>query len=160
LYEGGFHDHDDREHFVVLPDRPTLCHFSSAWRSPFARYLGLPEVATRPPPFRSVPERLGLTEEAFEANVRAEIDDVLLEFEEERRRAREGDGVSSTPTPPPPPLSVMTTEDGLRFFRNRGFPTTGPLLGVYRWAADLGCSCFDYESDVNWDDLSFLNAYH
>jgi hypothetical protein len=53
----------------------------------------------------------------------------------------------------------MTKEDGLCLFRNQGFPTTGPLLGVYWWAADLGWARFDYESDVNWDDLSFLNAY-
>jgi hypothetical protein len=140
---------------VVLPDRPTFFHYIPARRTPFMRYSKTPILEDRPPPpFRPVHVRLGISEEEFEAGLKLEIDSVL---EESCRRVT--DPEEASPSTPIPPLTVMTKENGLRFFRNREFPTTGPLLGVWWWAADLGWSRFDYESDVNWDDLSFLNAY-
>lgn len=68
---------------VILPDRPTLLHFSPARFSPFDAYLDILPPAPRPPPFRSIQAQLGLAE--FEARLTSEIDEVLLEAEEDRR---------------------------------------------------------------------------
>ena len=145
---------------VILPDRPTFMHFAPVRRSPFEKYLKKPCPADQPPPppFRPVHARLGISEEEFEARLKEEIDEVLIAEAETRRQAREVDRAPPPPSPSPP-LTVMTKADGLRFFRDREFPTTGSLLGVYWWAADLGWARFDYESEVNWDDLSYLDAY-
>jgi hypothetical protein len=123
------------------------------------RYSKAPIPEERPPPFRPIHVRLGISEKEFEEGLKEEIDSVLVPLAESRRRAKESGSEAPPPPQPTPSLQVMTKEDALRFFRQREFPTTGPLLGVWWWAADLGWSRFDYESDVDWNDLSFLNAY-
>lgn len=60
-----------------LPDRPTLMHFSPARRSPFGRYLGSPMECQWPHVPFPVFKRLGLSKEAFEALLLAEIDELL-----------------------------------------------------------------------------------
>ena len=155
----------DGDPVIVLPDRPTICHFASARCSPFARYLGLPEVTTRPPPpFRSIPERLGISEEDFEAKLVSEIDEALLEFEEERRRSSEVE----PPLLPPPldphvPLVPLTKEDCLAYFRRNGYPNAsspGSLWGMYHWAANLGRAKFFPDVAFDEEGLSILNAYY
>jgi hypothetical protein len=150
---------EEEDFQVILPDRPTFFHFTPAKRSPFMRYSKAPIPEERPPPFRPIHVRLGISEKEFEEGLKEEIDSVLVPLAESRRRAKESGSEAPPPPQPTPSLQVMTKEDALRFFRQREFPTTGPLLGVWWWAADLGWSRFDYESDVDWNDLSFLNAY-
>lgn len=149
----------DEDLQVVLPDRPSLCYFAPAIASPFSRYLGLPAVQPRPPPFRPMHERLGFSEEAFEALLKEDIDEVLMASEEYRR----GVDVSEDDLPSGlmqlPPLQVLSKEDCLRIFRTQGYPTSGSLLGVYWWAADLYWTRFNIEFDFARDDLSILNAY-
>ena len=114
--------------FVVLPDRPTLCHFAAA-RSPlFGRYQGhSPVEDSRHPPFRTIPEHLGLSEEAFAAHLTEEIDAVLLESDEERRREREGDSPPSASTPP---LMVPSKWDCVKLLSKCDFSKSGALLGA------------------------------
>jgi hypothetical protein len=142
---------------VVLPNRPTFFHFTPPHRSPFARYLKLPAVEPRPPPFRSVHERLGLSEEEFKARLQVEIDNLLAPLEEPCDQAGDLEG-GSHPSITTPTLSVMTKEDGLRFLRNRAL-TIGSLLGMFRWAADLGWARYCYDFDFNRDDTSLLEAF-
>ena len=144
---------------VVLPDRPTFFHFTPAKSSPFARYSKTPITDVRLTPFGPVHACLGLSEEEFEARLTSVIDSVLVPRVDACCRAKELE--CEAPPSPHPILSlpVMTKEDGLRFFRHREFPSTGPLLGVYRWAADLGRARFNFDFDFDRDDLSILNAY-
>ena len=85
------HDHGDGkcDHHTILPDRPTFINFSPAKGSPFKRYLGSQSEVVRPLNPFPIHRRLGLTEEAFEAALTSEIDDVLVASAEHRRRARE-----------------------------------------------------------------------
>ena len=160
------HQPEGDDHLTVLPSRPTICHFAPTWSSPFDRYRKIkktPEVV-RPPPFRPVHDRLGLSKEAFDALLTAEIDEVLVSSEEERRRAKARDfegpiGESSTPAAP---LIPLTKEDCLAFFRKNGYPdanSPGSLWGMYWWAADLGRSKFNFDFDFDKDDISILDAY-
>ena len=89
----------------------------------------------RPPHFRSIPSRLGISEETFDAHLTSKIDSILMASAENRRRARERDCASTSV--PIPALHVLTKEDNLEFFRNRDFPTTSALFGVYQWARTL-----------------------
>lgn len=141
---------------VLLPSRPTLLHFTPARRPLFSKYLGIPPATPRPPPSRSIPERLGLTEAEFDTIIFAEIDEVLLASADERRRARETKTSASETSQT---LQILSKDDCLAYFRTHGYPTFGSLLGVYWWAANMGYSRFDYESDIDWNDLSFLDAY-
>lgn len=148
------------EDIVILPDRPSIAHFSPALRSPFSRYLdSSPPPPGRPPPFRSVPERLGISDAAFEALLAAEIDEVLLPAAEERRRMRSPECEASPVSPSSPPWRVLSKDDCLTLCRGNDYPTTGVLLGVYEWAANLGIPHYNFEHDIDWNDLSFLDAY-
>ena len=146
---------------TTLPDRPTFFHYPPVWRSPFERYIKGPRTVDPPPPtpLRPVHTRLGISEKEFVERLREEIDCVPTEGVESWQRPEAPENETPPLPSPMPPLTVMTKEDALRFFRHREFPTSGSLLGVYRWAADLGWARFDYESEVDWNDLSFLNAY-
>lgn len=79
-YDGDQYGHDQlaEDTQVILPDRPTISHFSPAYISPFARYLGIPPAPDRPPPFRPVHTRLGISKSEFDALLTAEIDEVLV----------------------------------------------------------------------------------
>lgn len=52
----------------------------------------------------------------------------------------------------------MTKEDCLRLFRD-DMPPPGPLLGVYRWATNLGRTRFNFDFNFDTDDINLLNAY-
>ena len=150
---------DDEGLQVVLPDRPSFIHFAPAYGSLFDRYRGIPVAAPRPPPFRSVHARLGLSEEAFDALLKAEIDDILLTSAENRRCLKEAECVSTATLEQIPPLRVLSKDDCLRIFQKQGHPTSGSLLGVWWWAADLFRTRFNFEFDFAKDDLSILDAY-
>lgn len=141
---------------VVFSDRPTFIHFTPAKRSPFGRYLGLPVEESRPPLFQPVHARFGLTEEAFEAELKLEIDEVLLTAADERERDKEHACCSSSQSASTP-LRILSKDDYLKLLHDRGLPLTGPLLGVYLWAADLGRTQFNF--DFDHDDLSILDAF-
>ena len=99
---------------TVMPDRPTFFHFTPARRSPFAHYFKNFVVENRPPPFRPVHERLGLSEEEFEARLTLEINSVLKPLADTRRRDKDLEDESLTaPSATIPALPVMTKEDGL-----------------------------------------------
>ena len=144
---------------VVLPDRPSICHFSPALGSPFSRYLGLPVSQSRPPPFRPVHERLGLSEGAFGDLLKAEIDEVLLASEEYRRSSEESECALPPTLESMPNLVLLSKEDCLKMIRRQSYPSCGSMLGVYWWAADLFRTRFNFDFDFAKDDLSILNAY-
>lgn len=64
-----------------------------------------------------------------------------------------------TQVPPFPPLAVLTKEDCLRFFSQQASPTSGALLGVWRWASDLGGTCFNVDFAEECDYLGILDAF-
>jgi hypothetical protein len=79
-----FFEQVDLENEDKLPDRTTLINFSPAKSSPFGRYLGLPTERQRPHVPFPVHKRFGLSEEAFEALLISEIDEVLAAPAEDR----------------------------------------------------------------------------
>jgi len=81
----------------------------------------------------------------------AEINDILLTSAANHRRAKEPECDAPSTLAPSQVLPVLTKDDG--------FPKTGPLLGVYWWAADIGRTWFNFDFDFDRDDLSILNAY-
>lgn len=89
----------------------------------------------------------------------SEIDVVLLASVDGRRQAKDPVQVVPSLTDSNPTLPVLTKDDRLRFFRTHGHPAPGALLGVYRWATDLGMTHFNFEFDFDRDDLSLLDAY-
>lgn len=44
-------------------------------------------------------------------------------------------------------------------FNDVGFPTEGSLIGVWRWAANLGEARYNFEVPHDQEDFSFLNAF-
>jgi hypothetical protein len=44
-------------------------------------------------------------------------------------------------------------------FRETRYPTMGPLLGVFRWAANLGIPRFNFDIEFHELDISLLDAY-
>ena len=63
------HERDDpnEDQPIILPDIPTLSNFSATYSSPFWRYLGLPEVVTKPGNHIPIHKRLGISEASFDA---------------------------------------------------------------------------------------------
>lgn len=142
---------------MVLPDRPTFFHFAPARPSPSARFDKNQVEEVRPPPFRAVHERLGISAEEFEACLVQEIDSVLDEGRSSRTQELKSDDLSS-PVEMNQPLTVMTKADCLRLLGHQAL-TTGSLLGMYYWAADLGWARYRYDFDLNRDDTDLLNAF-
>lgn len=63
--------------FVVLPDRPTLCHHAQAKRTPFGWHSGLLSQDCVPSNKWLPHQRLVISKELFDAYIAAEIDEVL-----------------------------------------------------------------------------------
>ena len=108
-------------------------------------------------PHRFKRHALGISQEEFDVHVAREVIEALTELAEERRRARE-------PTPPAadlsPPLVPLSKDECLRrFFPGNVRPTTGPMLGVFSWALDLGSTRFSFDFNFDTDDIMLLNAY-
>ena len=113
--------------------------------------------APRSTPHRSRLRELGISQEEFDVQVAREVDEALAELAEERRQVRE-------PSPPttelPLPLVPLTKDECLRrFFPGNVRPSTGPMVGVYSWAADLGWTRFNFDFNFDTDDINLLNAY-
>ena len=113
--------------------------------------------APRSTPHRSRLRELGISQEEFDVQVAREVDEALAELAEERRQVRE-------PSPPttelPLPLVPLTKDECLRrFFPGNVRPSTGPMVGVYNWAADLGWTRFNFDFNFDTDDINLLNAY-
>lgn len=144
---------------IILPDRPTFFNFSAAKCSPSRRFVGRTEEIPEPHNPYPVYKRLGLSEEAFEALLTAEIDEVLVASAAARHGSKEPPGEHASPAET---LVPLTKADGLAYFRKHGYPSRdspGSLWGMYYWAADLGNAKFNFEFDFDKDDLSILDAY-
>ena len=94
---------------------------------------------------------MGITEEELQARVKVEVDSLLCGMKAEREWERI---VASSSSDSP---RVLSKEDCMTLFRATGVPPPGPLWGVYRWAADLGITHFNFEGEGS--DYSYLDAY-
>ena len=130
---------------VEQPDRVTLHPPMQHFRSPFARYYHIPEEAPRPSSLEAAARRLNLPPEELQARIEEEIDGVLRESVAERR-------IAHLFSAPPPLQRPLSKQDCLDLFEARGYPTSGPLYGVYLWAADIEC-----DSARDADDYDSLN---
>ena len=94
---------------------------------------------------------MGISEATFEARIEEEIEALLKEIEDEKTEASQQEE---------PPERPMTKDEVIRMIGNRDL-TSGSLLGMFRWAADLGASRFNFEVELGWDQesLLLLNAY-
>jgi len=93
---------------------------------------------------------MGITEAELEEHATREARSLLDQFRAERALER---------LFPPEASRILTKEDCLQFFRITGYPTTGSLVGVYRWAANLDEAKFNFEEPADLQGYSFLNAY-
>ena len=155
----GSHLKPDSEEQSILPDRPTFFNFTPARNPSFRRYMRLPEEPPPPPNPFPAHKRLGLSEEAFDALIAAEVDEFLAESAAARQSDQEPTGAPSTSAVP---LVPLTKADGLAYFRKHGYPnkdSPGSLWGMYFWAADLGHSRCNFDFDFDKDDLSIFDAY-
>lgn len=141
---------EEEEVGTILPDRPTFFHYSTARRAPFGRYDKSVVDHRTPPLFQKVHERLGITEEEFDTNLRREIDELLTPPAQKAS--------SSSPARPSEPLTVMTKADVLRFLGNRAL-TSGSELGIYKWAADLGWARYRYDFNLEYNEASWLAGF-
>ena len=119
-----FNDHE----FTIAPDRPTLTMPMTQRRSPFSHYkdrIRAGPSSPGPDPYRFLYRKLGVTAAEFEDRTTEEIEELFQEIEAERRQAL----LESLPCE-----RVLSKADCRQMFQNIGIPTTGSLLGVYRWA--------------------------
>lgn len=89
----------------------------------------------------------------MDARVSAEVDELLCSMKAERQLER----ITTRSSADVP--HIMTKEDCMTLFRATGVPPSGPLWGVYRWAADLDKAKYNFEDEVEGDDYSFMNVY-
>lgn len=98
---------------------------------------------------------MGITEEEVITQAACEVDEVLRTSLAEQRLERIFPPESvACPTP-----RILTKEDCLQLFFTTGVPTSGSLLGVYCWAADLGHARYNCDLPPDTTDFSFMNAY-
>ena len=97
-------------------------------------------------------QRLQITEEELANRIIREIDDVLIQHRNERQWARLIPGDDNL-------QRILNKEDCLTLFRAYGYPTSGPLMGIYRWAADLGWAQYNYEADFTPENIAALGEY-
>ena len=138
-------------------DRVTLAPHFPVQASFMDRFRASAAPAPQLNPHRFKRHALGISQEEFDVHVAREVIEALTELAEERRRARE-------PTPPAadlsPPLVPLSKDECLRrFFPGNVRPTTGPMLGVFSWALDLGSTRFNFDFNFDTDDVMLLNAY-
>ena len=116
----------------IGPDRVTFWNPSlPQGGTPFIRYYATVPERPRPNPNRFAMARLGISEEELAARVASEIDEELRVIDAERRLAR----ITDVDFP-----RLLSKEDCLVLFEATGVPTSGSLLGVYNWAADIDTS--------------------
>ena len=113
----------------IGPSRVTL--MAPMRRSPFDRYrkgpsAPLPITVKKP---RFAPPPLGISEEERDAQITAEVDEILTKLLAERRW-EEITANSSKESP-----RILTKEDCMNMFIATGIPPPGALRGVYKWAS-------------------------
>jgi hypothetical protein len=101
---------------------------------------------------------MGITAQEFEANVTQEINEIIQQANTERLLERIFPTLPNT-SGADPPSRILTKEDCLSLFRATGEPSSGSLLGVYRWAADLGHAKFNFEKELEDHEFHFLDEY-
>ena len=140
----GFNPSTSNDHNLPPPDRVTFYAPNPLNRS-----------ASDLNPSRFALQRLGITTDALDTLASEEIDTTLLECLAEKclNRLFPPDSLTS-PTP-----RILTREDCLQLFTTTGVPTFGSLLGIYRWAANLGESRFNIASDFSPQSITLLDAY-
>lgn len=94
---------------------------------------------------------MGMTEEELQRRASQEAAEELRTMWLERQLERL--------TSPPGLQRILTKEDCMLLFTATGFPPPGSMMGIYRWAADLGISRYNFEREIVDDDYSFLDAY-
>lgn len=94
---------------------------------------------------------MGMTEEELQRRASQEAAEELKTMWLERQLERL--------TSHPGLQRILTKEDCMLLFTATGFPPPGPMMGIYRWAADLGISRYNFEREIVDDDYSFLDAY-
>ena len=133
------------------PDRVTLTPppGPSYYHSPLDKYKATTEREPQPCPYKFITQRLGLTREEFETELAKEVDETLHSLAVERRTANG-----------PEQGIVLTKEYWFDYFRHREFPTSGQMLGIYRWVASLGIPRSNFEFfTFDPESILLLNAY-
>ena len=117
---------------TVAPVRVTLTPPDDRRRVPFSRY--------------------NTTERPVDAQLEQEVVELLVEMRNERQ-------INRLFLEPSSQLQrILTKEDCLTLFRATCVPPPGALWDVYRWAANLGKVCFNFELE-DPKDFSCLDAY-
>lgn len=98
---------------------------------------------------------MGLTEQEFDDKVTEEVNEQLRQLRAERLLDRLLPPASTSSMTP----RILTKEDCLQLFRATGVPTSGSLVGIYHWAADLGKAYYNLETNFDPESLAFLDAY-
>jgi len=155
---------EDQNHLEIpcphLPARVTLEHAALLSRTPFDHYKAQASPAPRDNPFIFLQRRLGILEAEFEAQIEQEVDDLLKEQEIERNNARVESPPRIEEAPPPRPDERPISKDECITMLSRLEFTTGSLLGMWRWAANLGEARFNFELGWDAESLELLNAYN
>jgi hypothetical protein len=120
---------------TILPTRVTLIPPTNRHRSVAI------ETAAR---------RLQIPIAELEAKIDQEVDEMLRVARLERR-------VDSLFPASPQLQRILTKEDCLLMLATNGYPSTGPMIGIYRWAADLGHATYNFVREE--EGYEFLNAY-
>ena len=150
----GYHEPYLRTHEAA--QRVTLMPPGTTHRSPLDHCKASAETSPQPNLYRFAHQNLGFIEQQFEDKVTNEIDELMWEAQVERLLACLTLPSTSNMEPPP---RILTKDDYLSLFRATCIPTSGPLLGIYRWAADLGHAQYNFTEELEEHNFHLLNAY-
>lgn len=145
--------HIPADRVTLMPPGPPG---ASSSRTPFDYYKATAAEAPRPNPYRFVLQRLGITEQRFDEELTREINERVSEARAECRLEQR---FVPNPNNEERVPRILTKEDCLCLFAATGVPTSGPLEGVYRWAADLGRAQFECVAELEDHELHYLDAY-
>lgn len=129
-------------------------------RSPF----DYSEAGKQDNPYRLIQKRLGLIEEAFEARIQEDIDEFFNEMEEakaldrEPQRSQAEASTSYADSSSTVTERIISKDECYRMLSDKVL-TSGSMLGMYKWAANLGTARYNFEMEWTPENISLLNAY-
>lgn len=136
-------------------DRVRLMPHACPKRMPFNHYKSIVPTYAQLNPYHFIQQHLGISETTFEAHISQVIDDLLIEINLTKKQI-----LPPPQTNPPSFEQAMSKMDCLCMFRDTSVPTTGPHLGVYRWAIELRMARFNVDMDFDPQSLTILDVYN
>jgi hypothetical protein len=122
--------------------RTTLAPPTYIKRSPSDHYKAGPTPAPTEDPYRFIQRKLGISAKTFEERIAQDVDDLLQELADEKC-------ASTPPTQQEagPSECAILKDKCYRMLRDKEL-TSGSMLGMFKWAADLGRARVQFRNEL------------